>query len=77
MKFALVIMVIIAAAVLLGLLFVSFKMLRKVQAEELAERREMRKSADVSEQYQVHPQVEEEKKRLEKLKKQLENKDSK
>ncbi|UUS56774.1 MULTISPECIES: hypothetical protein [unclassified Acinetobacter] len=77
MKFALVIMVIIAVAVLLGLLFVSFKMLRKVQVEELAERREMRKFVHVSEKYQVHPQVEEEKKRLEKLKKELENKDTK
>ena len=73
MKFALVIMVIIAVAVLLGLLFVSFKMLRKVQVEELAERREMRKNGRAAEQYQVHPQVAEELKRLDKIKKELDN----
>ena len=46
----------------------SFKLLRKAQKEELQQRREMRKSGN----YQVHPQVAEEWKRLEKLKKDLE-----
>jgi len=48
----------------------SFKLLRKAQKEELQQRHEMRKSGN----YQVHPQVAEEWKRLEKLKKDLENK---
>ncbi len=49
----------------------SFKLLRKAQKEELQQSREMRKSGN----YQVHPQVAEEWKRLEKLKKDLENKE--
>ena len=54
MKFALVIMVIIAVAVLLGLLFVSFKMLRKVQVEEA-------KQAKLSQkQYRLHPKLQQE-----------------
>ena len=54
MKFALVIMVIIAVAVLLGLLFVSFKMLRKVQVEE-AEQAKLN-----SKQYRLHPKLQQE-----------------
>jgi len=70
MKIALIGVVILSIIVLLGLLFLSFKLLRKTQSEELVERREMRKSG----QYQVHPQVAEELKRLEKIKKELDNK---
>ena len=54
MKFALVIMVIIAVAVLLGLLFVSFKMLRKVQAEEVEQAKLNPK------QYRLHPKLQQE-----------------
>ena len=54
MKFALVIMVIIAVAVLLGLLFVSFKVLRKVQVEE-AEQAKLN-----SKQYRLHPKLQQE-----------------
>ena len=71
MKIALVAMVILSVVVLLGLIFMSFKLLRKAQKEELQERREMRKSGN----YEMHPQVAEEWKRLDQLKKGLENKD--
>ncbi|WP_419820175.1 hypothetical protein [Acinetobacter sp.] len=70
MKFVLIALVILSILLLLGLLYISFKLLRKAQKEELQQRREMRKSGN----YQVHPQVAEEWKRLEKLKKDLENK---
>ncbi len=70
MKIALIGLVIVSVIVLLGLLFMSFKLLRKAQKEELAERREMRKSGN----YQMHPQVAEEWKKLEQMKKDLENK---
>lgn len=68
MKIALIGLVILSVIILLGLVFMSFKLLRKAQKEELDERREMRKSGE----YQVHPQVAEEWKRLDKLKKELE-----
>ena len=68
MKIALIGLVIVSVIVLLGLLFMSFKLLRKAQKEELAERREMRKSGN----YQMHPQVAEEWKKLEQMKKDLE-----
>ncbi|ENU60407.1 hypothetical protein ACNPQK_04850 [Acinetobacter guillouiae] len=71
MKFVLIALVILSILLLLGLLYMSFKLLRKAQKEELQQRREMRKSGN----YQVHPQVAEEWKRLEKLKKDLENKE--
>ncbi|RZG82085.1 hypothetical protein EXE10_12210 [Acinetobacter sp. WCHAc060033] len=70
MKIALIGLVIVSVIVLLGLLFMSFKLLRKTQKEESAVRKEMRKSGN----YQVHPQVAEELKRLDQLKKDLENK---
>lgn len=70
MKIALIGLVIVSVIVLLGLLFMSFKLLRKAQKEEIAERREMRKSGS----YQMHPQVAEEWKKLEQMKKDLENK---
>ncbi|WP_335955216.1 hypothetical protein [Acinetobacter guillouiae] len=70
MKFVLIALVILSILLLLGLLYMSFKLLRKAQKEELQQRCEMRKSGN----YQVHPQVAEEWKRLEKLKKDLENK---
>ena len=70
MKFVLIALVILSVLLLLGLLYMSFKLLRKAQKEELQQRREMRKSGN----YQVHPQVAEEWKRLKKLKKDLENK---
>ncbi|MDO6642777.1 hypothetical protein [Acinetobacter guillouiae] len=70
MKFVLIALVILSILLLLGLLYMSFKLLRKAQREELQQRREMKKSGN----YQVHPQVAEEWKRLEKLKKDLENK---
>jgi hypothetical protein len=70
-KFVLIALVILSILLLLGLLYMSFKLLRKAQKEELQQRREMRKSGN----YQVHPQVAEEWKRLEKLKKDLENKE--
>nr|WP_286434949.1 MULTISPECIES: hypothetical protein [unclassified Acinetobacter] len=69
-KIALIALVILSVVVVLSLLVISFKLLRKTQKEELAERREMRKSGD----YQMHPQVAEEWKRLEQMKKDLENK---
>lgn len=71
MKFVLIALVILSILLLLGLLYMSFKLLRKAQKEELQQRREMRKSGN----YQVHPQVAEEWKRLEKLKNDLENKE--
>lgn len=75
MKIALFGLVIVSVIGLLALLWMSFKLLRKAQKEELAERREMRKSGQSQTgQYQVHPQVAEEYKRLEKLRKELENK---
>lgn len=70
MKIALIGLVILSVILLLGLLFMSFKLLRKSQKEELAVRKEMRQSGN----YQVHPQVGEELKRLDQLKKDLENK---
>ena len=70
MKIALIGLVILSVIVLLGLLFMSFKLLRKTQKEESAVRKEMRKSGN----YQAHPQVAEELKRLDQLKKDLENK---
>ena len=70
MKIALIGLVILSVIVLLGLLFMSFKLLRKTQKEESAVRKEMRKSGN----YPVHPQVAEELKRLDQLKKDLENK---
>ncbi|MEF9958187.1 MAG: hypothetical protein RR767_13470 [Acinetobacter sp.] len=75
MKIALLGLVIVSVIGLLALLWMSFKLLSKAQKEELAERREMRKSGrSQAGQQQVHPQVAEEHKRLEKLKKELENK---
>ena len=70
MKIALFGLVIVSVIGLLALLWMSFKLLRKAQKEELAERREMRKSgrSQVG-QPQVHPQVAEQHQRLEKLKK--------
>lgn len=54
MKIALVVMVIVAIAVLLGLLYVSFKMLRKAQAEEVQQ------GKATSKQYQLHPKLKQE-----------------
>ena len=54
MKIALVVMVIVAIAVLLGLLYVSFKMLRKAQAEEAQQGKITPK------QYQLHPKLKQE-----------------
>lgn len=71
MKIAAVILVLIAALVLIALVIQSFKLLRKTQKEELEERKEMRKTGE----YQVHPQLENEWKKLEKMKKEFENKD--
>ena len=73
MKIALFGLVIVSVIGLLALLWMSFKLLRKAQKEELAERREMRKSG----QPQVHPQVAEQHQRLEKLKKEQQNKEIK
>lgn len=70
MKIAAIILVLIAALVLIALVIQSFKLLRKTQKEELAERKAMRKTGE----YQVHPQLENEWKKLEKMKKDLENK---
>ena len=74
MKIALFGLVIVSVIGLLALLWMSFKLLRKAQKEELAERREMRKSGrSQAGQPQVHPQVVEEHQRLEKLKKDQQN----
>lgn len=73
MKIALIALVILSIVFLFGLVFMSFKLLRKAQKEELQQRREMRKTGD----YQIHPQVAEEWKRLEQMKKNLEDQDNK
>jgi len=68
MKIALIALVILSIILILGLVVMSFKLLRKTQKEELQQRQEMRKAGN----FQVHPQVGEEWKKLEKLKKDLE-----
>lgn len=70
MKIAAIILVLIAALVLIALIVQSFKLLRKTQKEELAERKEMRQSAE----YQIHPELSKEWKKLEQMKQDLENK---
>ena len=72
MKIALIALVILSIVFLFGLVFMSFKLLRKAQKEELQQRREMRKTGD----YKIHPQLAEEWKRLEKMKKNLKDKDN-
>ncbi|WP_373685027.1 hypothetical protein [Acinetobacter sp. YH12158] len=54
LKVALILGVVVAVAVLLGLLYVSFKMLRNVQIEEA-------KDAKLNpKQYQLHPKLQQE-----------------
>ena len=45
MKIALIALVILSVIVILGLIVFSFKLLRKTQKEEIAQRREIRKNA--------------------------------
>ena len=71
MKIALIALVILSVIVILGLIVFSFKLLRKTQKEEIAQRREMRKNA----QYQVHPGVAKEHERMAMLKKELAEKE--
>ncbi|RKG40020.1 hypothetical protein [Acinetobacter rongchengensis] len=73
MKIALIALVILSIVFLFGLVFMSFKLLRKAQKEELQQRRELRKTGD----YQIHPQVAEEWKRLEQMKKNFEDQNNK
>ena len=71
MKIALFALVIISVIVIFGLIVFSFKLLRKTQKEEISQRREMRQNA----QYQVHPGVAKEHKRMATLKKELAEKE--
>ncbi len=71
MKIALIALVIVSVIILFGLILMSLKLLRHSQKEELQQRREMRKSGN----YRVHPQVAEELKRLDTLKKVLAEKE--
>ena len=73
MKIVLIALVILSIVFLFGLVFMSFKLLRKAQKEELQQRRELRKTGD----YQIHPQVAEEWKRLEQMKKNFEDQNNK
>lgn len=71
MKIALVAMVILSVVVLLGLIFMSFKLLRKAQKDEAQQRREIRKSGN----YKVHPGLAKEWEKLEEMKKQMTQKE--
>lgn len=71
MKIVAIILVFIAALVLIALLVQSFKLLRKTQKEELQERKDLRQAGES----QLHPQLENEWKKLAQMKKDLENKD--
>jgi flagellar basal body-associated protein FliL len=57
LKIALIILVIVCFAVLLGLLYMSFKMLRKTQKEEALENRHLKK------EYELHPKLKEQQKK--------------
>ena len=57
LKVGLIILAIVCLIVLLGLLYVSFKMLRQTQKEEAMENRNKRK------EYELHPKLKEQQKK--------------
>lgn len=72
MKFALIALVILSVAILLCLIVMSFKLLRKSQKQESLERKAMKQA--MPRNVQRHPKLDEEWKKLEQLKKDLEKK---